>query len=124
RVRREHRRFEVSTQYAPGAAGILCSAGQKRRSIEASSKRGFVRSIARFAAVLLTLPVLAFAQRRTASQTSTRSATMPASQISVMPDVSAAFDSVALTGVRWRELGPYRGGRSVAVGGGIARPNE
>ena len=37
---------------------------------------------------------------------------------------SAQFDSAAFTGLRWRELGPYRGGRSVAVAGSVARPNE
>jgi photosystem II stability/assembly factor-like uncharacterized protein len=30
----------------------------------------------------------------------------------------------ALNGLRWRELGPARGGRSVAVAGSTARPNE
>jgi photosystem II stability/assembly factor-like uncharacterized protein len=34
------------------------------------------------------------------------------------------FDSSAFSGVRWREIGPYRGGRSVAVAGSVARPNE
>jgi photosystem II stability/assembly factor-like uncharacterized protein len=34
------------------------------------------------------------------------------------------LDSSALTGFRWREIGPYRGGRSVAVAGSVARPNE
>ncbi|MFI5228134.1 MAG: WD40/YVTN/BNR-like repeat-containing protein, partial [Gemmatimonadales bacterium] len=29
-----------------------------------------------------------------------------------------------LTGVRWREIGPYRGGRSVAATGNPSRPNE
>jgi photosystem II stability/assembly factor-like uncharacterized protein len=36
----------------------------------------------------------------------------------------AQFDSLALSGVRWREIGPYRGGRSVAVAGSAARANE
>lgn len=43
---------------------------------------------------------------------------------SIPPTVTQAFDSLALTGVRWRELGPYRGGRSVAVSGSVARPSE
>ncbi|HMC55072.1 MAG TPA: glycosyl hydrolase [Gemmatimonadaceae bacterium] len=38
--------------------------------------------------------------------------------------VTQPFDSVALTGVHWRELGPYRGGRSVTAVGSVARPNE
>ena len=35
-----------------------------------------------------------------------------------------AQDSLALAGVHWREVGPYRGGRSVAVSGNPSRPNE
>ena len=34
------------------------------------------------------------------------------------------FDSLAFVGMRWRELGPYRGGRSVAVAGSDKRTNE
>jgi len=46
--------------------------------------------------------------------------------IAVIPALGTTqqFDSIAFSGVRWRELGPYRGGRSVAVGGSVARPNE
>ena len=36
----------------------------------------------------------------------------------------ASFDSAAFAGVHWRELGPFRGGRSVAVAGNPSRPNE
>ena len=35
-----------------------------------------------------------------------------------------AVDTAAYAGLRWRELGPARGGRSVAVAGSVARPNE
>jgi photosystem II stability/assembly factor-like uncharacterized protein len=49
----------------------------------------------------------------------------PASPVTSVPEsVMQPFDSLALTGLRWRELGPYRGGRSVAVAGSTARPNE
>ena len=34
------------------------------------------------------------------------------------------FDSTAFAGMRWREIGPYRGGRSVAVTGSTKRPLE
>lgn len=37
---------------------------------------------------------------------------------------AATLDTAALNTLRWRELGPYRGGRSVAVAGSAARPNE
>ncbi len=36
----------------------------------------------------------------------------------------AQQDSLALAGVHWREVGPYRGGRSVAATGNPSRPNE
>jgi photosystem II stability/assembly factor-like uncharacterized protein len=40
------------------------------------------------------------------------------------PALSQTFDSSAFAGMRWREIGPYRGGRSVAVAGSAARANE
>jgi photosystem II stability/assembly factor-like uncharacterized protein len=36
----------------------------------------------------------------------------------------ARFDSAAFAGLRWREIGPFRGGRSVAAAGSAARPYE
>ncbi|MFL5582124.1 MAG: VPS10 domain-containing protein, partial [Gemmatimonadaceae bacterium] len=38
--------------------------------------------------------------------------------------VGARFDSTAFAGYRWREIGPFRGGRSVAVAGSASRPME
>ena len=35
-----------------------------------------------------------------------------------------SFDSSAFSGMRWREIGPYRGGRSVAVAGSGSRVTE
>jgi len=65
---------------------------------------------------LVALPAVAGSQRLAAR---------PASPVSTIPDsITQPFDSVALTGVKWRELGPYRGGRSVAVVGSATRPNE
>jgi hypothetical protein len=41
------------------------------------------------------------------------------------PAIAAAqSDSLQLAGLRWREIGPYRGGRSVAVTGNPSRPSE
>jgi photosystem II stability/assembly factor-like uncharacterized protein len=40
------------------------------------------------------------------------------------PSLLAQQDSLALAGVHWREVGPYRGGRSVAATGNPSRPNE
>ena len=36
----------------------------------------------------------------------------------------APFDTAAFTALRWREIGPFRGGRSVAVAGSNTRPWE
>ncbi|MEQ1690361.1 MAG: glycosyl hydrolase [Gemmatimonas sp.] len=46
-----------------------------------------------------------------------------AAAVTVAP-LSAPFDSSAFSSIRWREIGPYRGGRSVAVAGSVARPRE
>ena len=37
---------------------------------------------------------------------------------------SAPLDTAAINTLKWREVGPFRGGRSVAVAGSAARPNE
>ena len=37
---------------------------------------------------------------------------------------SPAYDTSAFAALRWREIGPFRGGRSVAVAGSSKRPNE
>ena len=38
--------------------------------------------------------------------------------------LSAPFDTTAFGSIGWREIGPYRGGRSVAVAGSVSRPRE
>jgi photosystem II stability/assembly factor-like uncharacterized protein len=38
--------------------------------------------------------------------------------------LSQAYDSAAFAALRWREIGPFRGGRSVAVAGSAKRPYE
>jgi photosystem II stability/assembly factor-like uncharacterized protein len=38
--------------------------------------------------------------------------------------LAAPFDSNALASIKWREIGPYRGGRSAVAVGSAARPNE
>ena len=38
--------------------------------------------------------------------------------------VAQSYDTTAFAGMRWREIGPFRGGRSVAVAGSTARINE
>jgi photosystem II stability/assembly factor-like uncharacterized protein len=45
----------------------------------------------------------------------------PAAQASISP---AAFDTSLYGALRWRSIGPNRGGRSIAAAGSAARPNE
>jgi photosystem II stability/assembly factor-like uncharacterized protein len=61
-----------------------------------------------------------------AQQTRRRPPAGPVRPSTASPDAMAAlpYDSLAFTGLRWRELGPHRGGRSVAVTGNPQRPNE
>ncbi|HZF66475.1 MAG TPA: glycosyl hydrolase, partial [Gemmatirosa sp.] len=40
------------------------------------------------------------------------------------PRAAAPYDSSAFSALAWREIGPFRGGRSVAVAGSAARPLE
>ncbi|HEY9227656.1 MAG TPA: glycosyl hydrolase, partial [Gemmatimonadaceae bacterium] len=44
--------------------------------------------------------------------------------VSIPSLLAAQRDSLALAGLRWREIGPYRGGRSVAAVGNPSRPDE
>ena len=41
-----------------------------------------------------------------------------------IPAKPFAVDESYLSGLEWRNIGPNRGGRSIAVGGSVARPNE
>ena len=49
-----------------------------------------------------------------------RVAARPAS----MAPLAAPFDTGALSAMKWREIGPFRGGRSAAAAGSVARPQE
>jgi hypothetical protein len=40
------------------------------------------------------------------------------------PAMPATIDTAAFNALTWREIGPFRGGRSVAVTGSVAHPNE
>src|ERR1700675_394186 len=44
----------------------------------------------------------------------------------LLPGILSAqsVDTTAFNSLSWRSIGPYRGGRSVAVTGSVARPNE
>ncbi len=65
-------------------------------------------------ALAAALPALAAAQGgRPARPVTTANAMVP-----------VPFDSLAFTGLRWRAIGPFRGGRSVAAAGSAQRPSE
>jgi photosystem II stability/assembly factor-like uncharacterized protein len=63
------------------------------------------------------LVLLGVAPAAANSQATTRAA-------SAVPTSPVTLDSAVFGGLRWRELGPPRGGRSVAAAGSVARPNE
>ena len=69
---------------------------------------------------LLLVPAVATAQARPTTRPATGARPIAAS----VPMMAAPFDTLALGATRWREIGPYRGGRSVAAAGSVARPNE
>ncbi|MDQ2890241.1 MAG: glycosyl hydrolase, partial [Gemmatimonadota bacterium] len=48
----------------------------------------------------------------------------PALPVMAQAPSSTGYDSLAFTALKWRELGPFRGGRSVAVAGSASRPRE
>ncbi|MDB4906587.1 MAG: glycosyl hydrolase [Gemmatimonadetes bacterium] len=49
----------------------------------------------------------------------------PARPVTTIPAaLSGPVDTAALGALRWRELGPFRGGRSVAAAGSVKRPSE
>ncbi|MGV3710706.1 MAG: WD40/YVTN/BNR-like repeat-containing protein [Gemmatimonas sp.] len=77
-------------------------------------------STAPLAIGLLVMPRLADAQAAAPARPTVR----PATQVARLPFMAAPFDTNALGALRWREIGPFRGGRSSAVAGSVARPNE
>jgi photosystem II stability/assembly factor-like uncharacterized protein len=69
---------------------------------------------------LVLVPALAGAQQRRVPPPNDTRPSIPVDR----PQVGAAVDTAALNTLKWRELGPFRGGRSVAVAGSVARPKE
>ncbi len=58
------------------------------------------------------------------TRTPARPAGVRAKAVQPAPTGPLTFDSTVFGALRWRELGPARGGRSVAVAGSVQRPNE
>ncbi len=71
--------------------------------------------------VALFVPLAAHAQIRPAPPSDVRPS-IPVNGPQVRS--GGMLDTTALNTMRWREIGPFRGGRSVAVAGSVARPNE
>src|SRR5256714_10798212 len=68
-----------------------------------------------------------FTRRQEADPVSVRSLCCAAVILLFAPLRSApaqTYDSTVFAGLTWREIGIFRGGRSVAVAGSAARPNE
>ncbi|HEV7706456.1 MAG TPA: glycosyl hydrolase [Gemmatimonadaceae bacterium] len=77
--------------------------------VKLSEKREPHRALAmRLALIALATPFALHAQKAKASST----------------DTAVAFDSSAFAALTWREIGPFRGGRSVTVAGSPSRHNE
>ncbi len=49
---------------------------------------------------------------------------VPTPAPSLRAQAAAGIDAALLSGLRWRSIGPARGGRSIAVAGSNSRPNE
>jgi photosystem II stability/assembly factor-like uncharacterized protein len=100
-------------------AAAACRALPHPRRPRVSSK--LLPGASRAASLLLLglLPASLVAQAR-------RPAAIPVARRAVAPAPTAplTFDSTAFGGLRWREIGPARGGRSVAATGSVQRPNE
>ncbi len=71
---------------------------------------------------IVAAPALMEAQARPATRATPAQPAQPVPL--AVPMMAATFDTMALGATSWREIGPYRGGRSVAVAGSAARPNE
>ncbi|GAC1415237.1 MAG: hypothetical protein NVSMB53_13680 [Gemmatimonadaceae bacterium] len=76
--------------------------------------RAFCKLVGATLTTMHLLPSPAIAQREP----------LPGRAIAVSPPSSTTYDSSAFAALKWREIGPFRGGRSVAVAGSSKRPNE
>src|SRR2546426_10378711 len=84
------------------------------------------RALAGFGLFVLTWVTLSPAARRP-NPVSVRSLSLAAVTLLLFQARSApaqAYDSTVFAALTWREIGIFRGGRSVAVAGSAARPNE
>ena len=76
--------------------------------------------------VALALGLLPLASAFAQTKPTIPSTPKPAAANAVPPVglLSAPFDTSAFSSIKWREIGPYRGGRSTAVAGSVSRPRE
>jgi len=80
-----------------------------------------IRPAAMLLAALLAALLVPFASIELSAQSGASPAASPAVQTA---GARQAYDSAVFAALRWREIGPFRGGRSVAVAGSGARPME
>ena len=88
---------------------------------DASCRRTTVAHRSRSATPVAVALALLLAPATTEGQRTTGPTTTPRLSLAAP---TRTLDSLVLAQLRWREIGPYRGGRSVAVAGSVARPNE
>ena len=81
-------------------------------------------SIVTLAAAALIPLVAPQAQVRKTTPATPRIAGVRAIAVPAEPTGPLTFDSTVFGALRWREMGPARGGRSVAAAGSVQRPNE
>ncbi len=73
---------------------------------------------------LLVVPVVLLGALTPVATTHAQAKRATARATSPAPTAPLTFDSTVLNSLTWREMGPARGGRSVAVAGSVKRPNE
>ncbi|HVE77332.1 MAG TPA: glycosyl hydrolase [Gemmatimonadaceae bacterium] len=73
---------------------------------------------------LMTGVAVPLTAQQTPAERGMRTPPRPATAAASVPFAPASFDTSAFAGLKYREIGPYRGGRSVAVAGSASRPLE
>ena len=71
---------------------------------------------------LIAAPLAAQTPARTKTASPRPATRSPRPALQASAPLAAPYDSLAFAALRWREIGPFRGGRSVAVAGSASRP--
>lgn len=89
-----------------------------------SSRAHSSRRLPLFACSLIATLAIPLVSPLAQTRPATRPAGARATAVQQPPTGPLTFDSTVFGALRWREMGPARGGRSVAVGASVQRPNE